>query len=203
MGRSGSSRQPAGSDGVARRSGRARGRGVPLETWLRRRRSWRWGYGLVAVALLLSTVFADRQPARLAQLERVELEVVEIVDARTLRLARPDSPLDQAVTVRLAGIDIDGPWAVECERQLARHAAGRRVRMSWRQRLPENGGQAYVYLEDGTLLNAFLIESGHARAATRRTLASTHRLTDWFRRLESRASQGDRGLWVELAENTR
>lgn len=190
------------TDSRGKRGARSGERRLPLEHWLRRRRRLRLAYAVTLITLLLAgTLIADREAGALARLERVQLHVAAVRDAATLELTRPSDDPKPTVTVRLAGVDIDGPWAQACQQTLARQVIGRHVRISWRQRVPEPGGEAYVYLGDGTLLNAWLIENGHARAATRQGIGSTHALADWFERLEARASQSDRGLWVDLAEN--
>lgn len=187
--------------GVSSRDGRG---AAPLEAFLRRRRRLRrWAYAAIAACLLAAAATADRGGGRLAQAERVELEVVEVVDAGTLRLRGPGrgpgaGEAGEGFLVRLAGVDFDGPWAPGCERALRQLLADERVRMTWRERLPRPGGEAYVYLADGRLLNEYLIEAGHARAAAGASVASTHALTPWFQRVEHRAAQGERGLWTEL-----
>jgi micrococcal nuclease len=54
----------------------------------------------------------------------------------------------------------------------------------------------YVYLEDGTLVNAKIIESGYANAYT---LFKFEKM-DEFRKLESEARNNNRGLWKEGLE---
>lgn len=51
----------------------------------------------------------------------------------------------------------------------------------------------YVYLEDGTCINAKIIESGYANAYTQFKFEKE----DEFRRLEKEARENNRGLWKE------
>lgn len=51
---------------------------------------------------------------------------------------------------------------------------------------------AYVYLPDGTFVNAALVESGYARVMT---VPPNVRHADLFRRLERQARERDAGLW--------
>lgn len=54
---------------------------------------------------------------------------------------------------------------------------------------------AYVYLEDGTFLNALLVEEGFATAAT---FPPNVKYSDLFVRLEKKARKEKIGLWGEL-----
>lgn len=52
----------------------------------------------------------------------------------------------------------------------------------------------YIYLPDGTFVNAWLVESGYAQAAT---FPPDVAFADTFRQLQEEARQEGRGLWVE------
>lgn len=51
---------------------------------------------------------------------------------------------------------------------------------------------AYVYLEDGTFLNAHLVEEGYANAAT---FPPNVKYSELFRDLEAKAREQGKGLW--------
>jgi micrococcal nuclease len=77
---------------------------------------------------------------------------------------------------------------------------GKRVRLEFdpanaatahKDNTPQKRTLAYVYLENGTLLNAEIIRQGYGFALTRFPFA---RLEE-FRRLEREARQEQRGLW--------
>lgn len=142
------------------------------------------------------------ETGELARLERVEVTVSEIVDGGTVRVTAPNHDDAEAVTLRLAGVETDGPWEPACRAILEQTILHRKVRITWHEPYPRAGGRAYLYLPDGRLVNGWLIEEGHARATVGRVAASPpHRLADWFAKLERRASQQRRGLWPEFASD--
>jgi micrococcal nuclease len=51
---------------------------------------------------------------------------------------------------------------------------------------------AYVYLEDGTFVNAKIIEEGYGQVMT---IPPNVRHAEYFRKLETSAREGNRGLW--------
>jgi micrococcal nuclease len=79
-------------------------------------------------------------------------------------------------------------------------AQGKRVRLEYDQanaarghkdNTPQKRTLAYVYLEDGTLLNAEIIRQGYGFALTRYPFSRMEE----FRRLEREAREERRGLW--------
>jgi len=54
---------------------------------------------------------------------------------------------------------------------------------------------AYVYLEDGTFVNAYLVENGYAYAST---YPPNVKYQDKFRELERKARENKKGLWINL-----
>ena len=82
---------------------------------------------------------------------------------------------------------------------------GKRVRVEYEHansplmvREREGERLAYVFLEDGTFVNAEMIKEGYGRADGR----FTFRFMDEFRRYEREATKEHRGLWVALASET-
>ena len=77
-------------------------------------------------------------------------------------------------------------------------AAGRRVRLEFDVVKRDRYGRllAYVYLEDGTFLNAKIIEEGYAQVMT---VPPNVRYADTFVKLERQAMKEGKGLWRDLS----
>ncbi len=123
--------------------------------------------------------------------------VLRVVDGDTLIL-------DGEERVRLIGVDTpesaDPRRPVEAFGKEAaaftrRMAEGKRVRLAYDQQLTDRYGRtlAYVYLEDGTFLNAEIIRQGYGHAYTRFPFAYAEQFLEHER--EARAAR--RGLWAE------
>ena len=123
--------------------------------------------------------------------------VVRVVDGDTL-------VLDGNERVRLIGVDT--PETVDPRRPVQyfgkeasaftkRTAEGKRARLEYDQERTDRYGctLAYVYLEDGTFLNAEIIRQGFGHAYTR----FPFRYADEFRAYEREAREQRRGLWAE------
>jgi micrococcal nuclease len=123
--------------------------------------------------------------------------VVRVVDGDTLLL-------DGDERVRLIGVDT--PESVDPRRPVEhfgkeasaftrRMAEGKRVRLAFDQNRQDRFGRtlAYVFLEDGTLLNAEIIRQGYGHAYTR----FPFRYAEEFRAHEREAREQRRGLWAE------
>ena len=104
--------------------------------------------------------------------------------------------------VRLIGVDT--PETVHPEKPVAffgkeasaftkRMAEGKSVRLEydWQERDKYGRFLAYVYLEDGTFLNAEIIKRGYGFAYTR----FPFKYLDKFRKYEREARENIRGLW--------
>lgn len=122
--------------------------------------------------------------------------VVRVVDGDTLLL-------DGSERVRLIGVDT--PESVDPRRPVQyfgkeaaafvrRIAEGRRVRLEFGGESRDRYGRtlAFVYLEDGTFLNAEIIRQGYGHAFTRYPF----RYADEFRAHEREAREQRRGLWA-------
>ncbi len=160
----------------------------------KRRGTLWWLIVLVALAFLAERGLRERAP------QPVSGEgwwVVErVIDDDTLEL-------DGGERVRLIGVDTP---ELRDPRELARSYAhlakevvrqaceGQRVRLAYDQQLRDRYGRtlAYVYLADGTFLNAELIRQGYGFAYTRFPFA----YQEEFRRLEQEAREAQRGLWA-------
>jgi len=123
--------------------------------------------------------------------------VVRVVDGDTLLL-------DGDERVRLIGVDT--PESVDPRRPVQyfgkeaaaftrRVAEGRRVRLAYDQERQDRYGRtlAYVFLDDGTFLNAEIIRQGYGHAYTR----FPFRYADEFRAYERDARENQRGLWSD------
>ena len=173
----------------------------------------RRGLSLGAVALLLALLVLLRGPRLLDDLFRPEPEpsegwytVPRVVDGDTLVVSPNPNPASrEGDRIRLIGVDTPesvapnrpveyfGKEAAEFTR---RQCEGRRVRLVFDPaETQDRYGRtlAYVYLEDGTFLNAEIIRQGYGFAYTRFPFA----YLEEFRALEREARAARRGLWAE------
>jgi micrococcal nuclease len=135
--------------------------------------------------------------------------VARVVDGDTLKLSNGDK-------VRLIGIDTPEMHysdklerdARSSRRDIARIQSlgskasdftsslclGRRVRLEFDVKKKDRYGRrlAYVYLEDGTFVNAKIIEEGYAQIMT---VPPNVKYADMFLRLERQAREKNKGLW--------
>lgn len=159
-----------------------------------RRRFARRLIRLLAVACCLAGE-SPAQSSRDASSDRL-LAVVRVVDGDTLVVAGVGP-------VRLIGVDT--PESVDPRRPVQgfgreaaafteRLVAGRRVRLEydWQRRDAYGRTLAYVFLPDGTFVNAEIVRQGYGFAYTR----FPFKYLDEFRRLEREAREHGRGLWA-------
>ena len=168
---------------------------------------------LGAVVLLLALLVLLRGPRLLDDLFRPEpgphegwYTVARVVDGDTLVVTPNPNPVSsEGDRIRLLGVDTPetvhpnrpverfGKEASEFTRRLCE---GRRVRLVFDPaQTQDRYGRtlAYVYLEDGTFLNAEIIRQGYGFAYTRFPFA----YLEEFRALEREARDARRGLWSE------
>jgi micrococcal nuclease len=121
---------------------------------------------------------------------------IRVIDGDTIQL-------DGGERVRLIGVDT--PETVDPRRPVQyfgkeasaftrRHAEGRTVRLEFGDETFDRYHRtlAYVYLPDGTFLNAEIIRQGYGFAYTR----FPFRYQEEFVRLERQAREERRGLWA-------
>lgn len=121
--------------------------------------------------------------------------VTRVVDGDTIELERIGK-------VRLIGVDT--PETVDPRRSVQRFGReasdftkrmveGRRVRVEydWNKKDKYNRTLAYIYLEDGTLVNSEIIRRGFGFAYTR----FPFKFLNDFRKIEREAREHGRGLW--------
>jgi micrococcal nuclease len=130
-------------------------------------------------------------------------KVVKVVDGDTIHLEDPNG--EKPERVRLIGMD-----APETRRSAGKepHAFGPvskaylstlladgRVRLEYDVRKTDRYGRtlAYVYLPDGTFVNAKMIEEGYAVLMT---IQPNSKYADFFAALQSIAREQVRGLWA-------
>ncbi|HEU4333665.1 MAG TPA: thermonuclease family protein [Candidatus Eisenbacteria bacterium] len=110
--------------------------------------------------------------------------------------------LESVGRVRLIGVDcpelgqkVNGyqGFSAEASEYTRSLVEGKRVRLEYDRERRDKFGRtlAYVYLEDGSFVNALIVEQGYGWAYTR----FRFRHADLFRRLESEARSAKRGLW--------
>ena len=169
----------------------------PLGRWLNRRRKAAWlKGGLIAAALAGLLIYRGLGPAPAPiQWARRPLRVVRVIDAHTLRIRADEAQRrneENQTVVRLLGVQAEQGKP----HRLREAAAGRMVTLSFdEQRWRDEADRllAYVYLDDGRMLNEWLIERGFACSDP----AARHELSDWFAQLERQARSRGRGRWED------
>ena len=130
------------------------------------------------------------------------VQVVQVVDGDTIevcciggkrekvRYIGIDTPETKHPT---KGVEAYGKEASEANRKLV---AGRSVRLEFDVQQRDKYGRllAYVYLEDGTFVNARLVEQGYAQVMT---VPPNVKHQELFLRLQREAREARRGLWSE------
>ena len=164
---------------------------------LPRHHRWTWSVPGIIVVALVAAFFNPPDQA----ITQGDFDVVErVVDGDTLLLQSGER-------VRLIGVDtpeIKHPkkpvqyFGNEASAFTRRVVEGKRVRLEFdhgnavREHKDRYGRTlAYVFLEDGTLLNAEIIKQGYGHAYTQFPFSRMEE----FRRLEREAREEERGLW--------
>jgi micrococcal nuclease len=142
---------------------------------------------LVALLLFLLPVSTDLRP------------VLRVVDGDTIWVSQPDEK------IRLIGIDAPetrntgkkqvGYYGKEASDYLKARLKGKKVRLEYDVQRYDiyRRTLAYVYLEDGTMINAELVRLGYA---TVMTVAPNVKYADKFILLQQEARKKKRGLWA-------
>jgi len=131
------------------------------------------------------------------------MNVVKIVDSDTFWA---DDGSEKGVKIRLIGVDapetrntgrkIIGYYGQQSKEYLIKLLTGKKVRLEYDvgRKDQYNRTLAYVYLSDGTFVNAELVKQGFAMVMT---IPPNVRYVDRFLKLERRARSNNRGLWNE------
>ena len=141
------------------------------------------------------SVLRSRQPTRQKASEAQWRNVIRVVDGDTIILGGKER-------VRLIGVDT--PETVDPRRPVQyfgkeasaftkRMVKGNRVRLEYDRTRKDRYGRtlAYVYLENGTHLNAEIVKQGYGHAYTQ----FPFRYLEEFRRYEREAREAGIGLW--------
>ncbi len=154
-------------------------------------RSRAWWLALLVILL----------PAPVAsQGDSATVQVVRVIDGDTIQVC---CVFGDRVTVRYVGIDTPeihhpmkgiepfGKEASEANRKLV---DGKTVRLDFDVQQVDRYNRllAYVYLEDGTFVNAWLVENGYAMVMT---IPPNVKHQELFLRLQREAREAGRGLW--------
>ena len=163
----------------------------------RHRQTWTWSVPAIIVVALLTAFFNPADQA----ITQGDFDVVErVVDGDTLLLQSGER-------VRLIGVDTPETkhpskpvqyFGKEASAFTRRIVERKRVRLEFDQANAARGHKdrygrtlAYVFLEDGTLLNAEIIKQGYGHAYTQFPFSHLEE----FRQLEREAREQGRGLW--------
>jgi micrococcal nuclease len=158
----------------------------------------------MAAVVFAAVSSCSEEPSSLGEAvlpEGVDVPVTRVVDGDTIRVDWNE----QNERVRYIGVDTPetvhprkavehfGPEASEANRRLVE---GKTVRLVFDVQQRDRYGRllAYVYLPDGTFVNAALIEQGYAQVMT---IPPNVRHQDLFVRLSREAREASRGLWAQ------
>ncbi len=151
-----------------------------------------WWLGLLLTLLLPFPVATQGDSAT--------VQVVRVIDGDTIQVC---CVFGDRVTVRYVGVDTPqihhpmkgveryGKEASEANRKLV---DGKKVTLEFDVQQFDKYGRtlAYVYLEDGTFVNAWLVENGYAMVMT---IPPNVKHQELFLRLQREAREAKRGLW--------
>lgn len=133
--------------------------------------------------------------------EAVFYPVTRIVDGDTFWV---DDGSEKGIKVRLTGVDapetrnsrnkVKAAFGDESTRYLTGLITGKRVRLEYDIDTLDQYGRtlAYVYLEDGTFVNANMLKEGYAMVLT---VPPNVKYTEEFVKLARKARERNRGLW--------
>jgi micrococcal nuclease len=132
------------------------------------------------------------------------LLVTKIVDGDTFWV---DDGTSKGLKIRLIGVDAPesrktfkkevGFFGKEAKKYLTNLLSGKSVRLEYDLNRTDQYGRtlAYVYLQDGTFVNAELIKNGYAMILT---VPPNVKFADDFLSLQRHARENKKGLWKEL-----
>ncbi len=155
---------------------------------------FRWrGWWLALLLILLPAPVAS-------QGDSTTVQVVRVIDGDTIQVC---CVFGDRVTVRYVGVDTPeihhpmkgderaGKEASEANRKLV---DGKTVRLEFDVQEQDRYGRllAYVYLEEGTFVNAWLVQHGYAAVMT---VPPNVKHQELFLNLQREAREAGRGLW--------
>ena len=148
-------------------------------------------------------LFVFSPESALAQQKPRLLEISKFVDGDTFWVMNEKGVKEK---IRLIGIDTPEArrtgraeieyFGKEASDYVKRILTGRKVRLEYDVERYDRYKRtlAYVYLDDGTFLNALLVKEGYATAAT---FPPNVKFADLFSKLQREARSKRRGLWAE------
>ena len=154
----------------------------------------------VGRVLLLAPLLALLPAPVASQGGSASVQVVRVIDGDTIQVC---CVFGDRVTVRYVGVDTPeihhpmkgveraGKEASEANRKLV---DGKTVRLEFDVQEQDRYGRllAYVYLEEGTFVNAWLVENGYAVVMT---VPPNVKHQELFLKLQREAREEGRGLW--------
>jgi len=154
----------------------------------------------VGRVFLLAALLALLPAAVASQGDPATVQVVRVIDGDTIQVC---CVFGDRVKVRYIGVDTPetyhpmrgvepyGKKAAEANRKLV---DGKTVRLHFDVQQLDRYGRtlAYVYLEDGTFVNAWLVENGYAMVMT---VPPNVKYQELFLNLQRGAREAGRGLW--------
>lgn len=134
--------------------------------------------------------------------DRNWVKVNRVVDGDTFEIINSG----KKEKLRLIGVDTPEtvkpnskvePYGPEASNFTKKMIEGKKVRLEFDVQERDKYGRilAYVYLEDGTLLNARLLEEG---LATIMTVPPNVRMADYFLGLQKKAQKARKGIWEKM-----
>ncbi len=159
---------------------------------------------LFALLLFVTALQACNQPQAAEQTGETFLHVIRVIDGDTFVVE--DETLKNGRKVRLIGIDAPESrktdhedvqfYGKEAKEFLKKFLEGKSVRLVYDVSPHDQYGRtlAYVYLQDGTFLNAYLVQQGYANVMT---IPPNVVFADSFALLQREAREAGRGMWGE------
>ena len=190
---------------IKNRKGEKNSKPLPGIITLPEKLSIAFGKEIMSIRILLIIIVALLNSAYMNPAEKkdkyIYYRVKKIVDGDTFWI---DDGSQKGLKIRMIGIDAPESrnsgtretafFGKEASDYLSSLIAGKKVRLEYDAgRLDKYGRTlAYVYLEDGTFVNAALVKNGYA---TVMTVPPNVKYADTFVKLERKARNNKKGLW--------
>lgn len=161
---------------------------------------------IILLAIFVLTLSLNAQSDRKHREVEVFYPVTRVVDGDTFWV---DDGSEKGIKVRLTGVDapesrnsrnkVKTAFGDEATEYLTGLINGKRVRLEYDIDTLDQYGRtlAFVYLEDGTFVNAVMVRNGYA---TVMTTPPNVRYADTFVELARKARKKNRGLWMTSSE---
>ncbi len=160
-----------------------------------------------SIQIIISIIALSFFELSVSSIERtaspVYMAVMSVVDGDTFWA---DNGTESGIKIRLIGVDAPesritgqkqiGYFGHQSKEYLKRMLEGKKVRLEFDVDRTDRYGRtlAYVYLADGTFVNAELVKKGYAMVMT---VPPNVKYAEKFVKWERRARNGNRGLWNE------